>query len=141
MYTSIGLIQSWKYFLSAIADIVFMRTWYPVEVPQFYATVTSLLLPPAEKAAWVGMKTLGQLKRERSIMGLQKEDSLYKVGNNQAERTLNLYMCVKYGKGIHACLNWNISLKILSSLYVTGTNFAGFMIFFLKVNERLTIFN
>lgn len=66
-----------------IADIVFMRTWYPVEVPQFYATVTSLLLPPAEKAAWVGMKTLGQLKRERSIMAPPKEDSLYKVGNNK----------------------------------------------------------
>lgn len=89
------MIKSLNYFLLAIADIVFMRTWYPVEVPQFYATVTSLLLPPAEKAAWVGMKTLGQLKRERSIMAPPKEDSLYKVGNDKAERTLNLYLCVK----------------------------------------------
>ena len=56
-----------------------MRTWYPVEVPQFYATVTSLLLPPAEKAAWTGMKTLGQLKRERGITAPMKEDSQYKV--------------------------------------------------------------
>jgi hypothetical protein len=58
---------------------VFLRTWYPVEVPQFYATVTSLLLPPAEKVAWVGMKTLGQLKRERAVTAPLKEDSLYKV--------------------------------------------------------------
>lgn len=53
-----------------------------MEVPQFYATVTSLLLPPAEKVAWVGMKTLGQLKRERAVTAPLKEDSLYKVCNS-----------------------------------------------------------
>lgn len=36
-------------------------------MPEFYTTVTSLLLPKDKKDTWVGMKTLGELKRERNI--------------------------------------------------------------------------
>lgn len=48
-------------------DIVFVRTWFRVDVPEFYTPVTSLLLPPDAKNTWMGMKTLGQIKRERNI--------------------------------------------------------------------------
>lgn len=94
-----------------LSDIVFMRTWYPVEVPQFYATVTSLLLPPAEKAAWVGMKTLGQLKRERSIMGLQKEDSLYKP----VERKKRYEPTLKIPKDLQKMLPFKDTPKVLKA--------------------------
>ncbi|KAK3583604.1 hypothetical protein CHS0354_039426 [Potamilus streckersoni] len=61
-----------------LSDIVFVRTWYPVEVPAFYNPVTTLLLPPKEKTAWMGMKTTGQLRRERGMKFEQKKDSVYK---------------------------------------------------------------
>lgn len=60
-------------------DIVFCRTWYRVEVPKLYNPLTSLLLPPEEKNRWQGMKTVGQLKREKGIRSEPAIDSLYTV--------------------------------------------------------------
>ncbi|XP_018368525.1 PREDICTED: ribosome biogenesis protein BMS1 homolog [Trachymyrmex cornetzi] len=60
-----------------LSDIVFCRTWYKVDVPRFYNPVTSLLLPPAEKSRWHGMKTTGQLKRERNIHAEANMNSIY----------------------------------------------------------------
>ncbi|XP_050073553.1 ribosome biogenesis protein BMS1 homolog [Anopheles maculipalpis] len=61
-----------------LSDIVFCRTWFRVNVPKFYAPVTNLLLPQDQKTQWIGMKTLGQLKREKNIQFEAKEDSSYK---------------------------------------------------------------
>lgn len=58
------------------SDLVFLRTWFPVEPKQYYNPVTSLLL--AKKDGWVGMKTTGQLRYERGLNVPQKQDSLYK---------------------------------------------------------------
>ena len=60
-----------------LSDIVFCRTWYKVDIPKFYNPVTSLLLPPSEKNQWRGMKTIGQLKREKNIHEEPNVDSLY----------------------------------------------------------------
>ncbi|XP_076247659.1 ribosome biogenesis protein BMS1 homolog [Calliopsis andreniformis] len=60
-----------------LSDIVFCRTWYKVDVPKFYNPVTSLLLPPEEKNRWQGMKTTGQLKREKNIHIPANTDSMY----------------------------------------------------------------
>ena len=60
-------------------DIIFLRTWYPVDVPQFYNPVTSLLLPPELKLQWIGMKTVGQLRREKGLNVPKQRDSDYKV--------------------------------------------------------------
>ncbi|XP_046391230.1 ribosome biogenesis protein BMS1 homolog [Ischnura elegans] len=60
-----------------LSDIVFCRTWYKMDVPQFYNPVTSLLLPPSEKNSWRGMKTVGQIKREQGIHAQPEADSLY----------------------------------------------------------------
>lgn len=60
-----------------LSDIVFCRTWFRVEVPRFYAPITSLLLPPEQKSQWQGMKTLGQLKRERALQNESQPDSMY----------------------------------------------------------------
>jgi len=58
------------------SDLVFLRTWYPVEPKEYYNPVTSLLM--VKKDAWVGMKTTGQLRFERKLNVPLKNDSLYK---------------------------------------------------------------
>lgn len=60
-----------------MSDIVFCRTWFKVDVTRFYAPVVNLLLPPGDKNAWQGMKTKGQLKRERNIKSDATRDSMY----------------------------------------------------------------
>ena len=50
-----------------MSDIVFVKTWFKVEVPKFYAVVTNLLLPAAERSAWQGMRTVALIKREANI--------------------------------------------------------------------------
>lgn len=62
-----------------LSDIVFCRTWFKVDVPRFYTPITSLLLPPDQKSQWQGMKTVGQLKRERNIRNEANLDSMYTV--------------------------------------------------------------
>ncbi|XP_042364323.1 ribosome biogenesis protein BMS1 homolog [Plectropomus leopardus] len=61
-----------------MSDIVFLRSWYPVSVPQLYNPVTSLLLPVGQKDNWEGMRTLGQLKHDMGIRNKPNTDSLYK---------------------------------------------------------------
>uniref|UniRef100_A0A1A7YMN0 BMS1-like, ribosome assembly protein n=1 Tax=Iconisemion striatum TaxID=60296 RepID=A0A1A7YMN0_9TELE len=61
-----------------MSDIVFLRSWYPVTVPQLYNPVTSLLLPVGQKDNWSGMRTLGQLKHDLGIRNKPNSDSLYK---------------------------------------------------------------
>ncbi|RDD40843.1 Ribosome biogenesis protein BMS1-like protein [Trichoplax sp. H2] len=60
-----------------LSDIVFLRAWYPVDIPQFYNPVTSLLMPRGEKTEWQGMKTVGQLRALHNIKPPQKSNSLY----------------------------------------------------------------
>jgi ribosome biogenesis protein BMS1 len=60
-----------------LSDTVFCRTWYKIDLPRFYNPVTSLLLPPAEKNQWRGMKTTGQLKRDGNIRAEANKDSIY----------------------------------------------------------------
>ncbi|XP_028287670.1 LOW QUALITY PROTEIN: ribosome biogenesis protein BMS1 homolog [Parambassis ranga] len=61
-----------------MSDIVFLRSWYPVAVPQLYNPVTSLLLPVGQKDSWSGMRTLGQLKHDLGIRNKPNTNSLYK---------------------------------------------------------------
>lgn len=56
---------------------MFCRTWYKVDVPRFYAPVTTALLPLGEKSQWRGMKTVGQLKREQGLRASANPDSAY----------------------------------------------------------------
>jgi hypothetical protein len=50
-----------------------------LHVPKFYALITSLLVPTNERSEWEGLKTLGQLKREKGVKIMPDADSLYKV--------------------------------------------------------------
>lgn len=76
-----------------LSDIVFCRTWYKVDVPKFYAPVTNLLLPEAGKSQWVGMKTVGQLKRERNVRNKAATDSMYTVSIHIGNREISPSIC------------------------------------------------
>lgn len=67
-----------------ISDIVFCRTWFKVDIPNFYAPITNMLLSKDAKSQWQGMKTLGQLKREKGLRAEVNEDNLYKPIERQA---------------------------------------------------------
>lgn len=70
-----------------MSDIIFCRTWFKVDVTRFYAPVVNLLLPIGDKNAWQGMKTKGQLKRERSIQNYANSDSMY----TEVQRTRKVF--------------------------------------------------
>jgi len=57
------------------SDLVTLRAWVPVEIPRFVAPVLNLLQANHQ---WVGMKTLGELRRERGLKIPQRRDSAYR---------------------------------------------------------------
>ncbi|KAK7919495.1 hypothetical protein WMY93_010779 [Mugilogobius chulae] len=75
-----------------MSDIVFLRSWYPVTVPQLYNAVTNLLLPVGQKDSWAGMRTLGQLKQDLGIRNKPNTDSLYKPVSRAPRRFNKLYI-------------------------------------------------
>ncbi|KAG7153836.1 Ribosome biogenesis protein BMS1-like [Homarus americanus] len=68
-----------------MSDVVILKTWVPVEMTQFCFSVYSLLLPPSEKAAWQGMRTVAQIKKDKGIRTLVNPDSLYTPITNRRE--------------------------------------------------------
>lgn len=60
-----------------MGDIVFLRAWTQVEVPQFYNPLTTALLP--RDKTWQGMKTISQLRMENNLPIPVNKDSLYRV--------------------------------------------------------------
>ena len=54
------------------SDIVFCRTWFPIDVPKLYNPVTSLL------RAWTSMKPARLVRQEKGIKLSQQHDSKYK---------------------------------------------------------------
>ncbi|CAG7725438.1 unnamed protein product [Allacma fusca] len=54
------------------SDIVFCRTWAPVDIPQFFLNIASHVTPQLRLA-----KTVGQLKREQAIQAEPNPDNLY----------------------------------------------------------------
>lgn len=60
-----------------MSDIVSLRAWTQVEVPQFYNPLTTSLQP--RDKTWQGMKTVAELRREHNLPVPINKDSLYKV--------------------------------------------------------------
>ncbi|XP_055006418.1 ribosome biogenesis protein BMS1 homolog [Boleophthalmus pectinirostris] len=75
-----------------MSDIVFLRSWYPVTVPQLYNAITNLLLPVGQKDSWAGMRTLGQLKHDLGIRNKPNTDSLYKPVSRAPRRFNKLHI-------------------------------------------------
>ena len=59
------------------SDIVFLKAWPTVEVPQFYNPLTTALQP--RERTWTGMRTFWELRRQHNIPIPVNKDSLYKV--------------------------------------------------------------
>ena len=76
---------------------MFIRTWYPVQIPQYYNPVTSLLLPQDQKNGWTGMKTSGELRRTRGLKAEFSGDSVYKVATCTCVN-VNLFVDFEYFK-------------------------------------------
>mmetsp|Transcript_3220 Transcript_3220/g.4756 ORF Transcript_3220/g.4756 Transcript_3220/m.4756 type:complete len:1141 (-) Transcript_3220:33-3455(-) len=52
------------------SDIVFLRTWYPIELPQFFNPVNNLLTK-----SWIRMRLVREIRADRGLAIPQKEDS------------------------------------------------------------------
>jgi len=62
--------------LIRMGDIVFLRSWVTVPIPDFYAVVSDKLLPT--DVDWLGMKTVGRLRHEMGTKPEINQDSNYK---------------------------------------------------------------
>jgi ribosome biogenesis protein BMS1 len=60
-----------------LSDIIFLRSWYPVEIKKFYLPITNLLNPNNNQT--ISLKTLKQIKDENNIKVQPDQNSLYKV--------------------------------------------------------------
>ncbi|BFG19607.1 hypothetical protein CerSpe_058810 [Prunus speciosa] len=81
-----------------MSDIVFLRAWTQVEVPQFYNPLTTSLQP--RDKTWQGMKTTAELRREHNIPIPVNKDSLYKP----IERKLKKFNPLVIPKSLQAAL-------------------------------------
>ena len=60
------------------SDVVFLRSWYPVDIPQLYLPVFNLLNRLDNRDQFdYAMKKTGQLRYERGLAAPVKEDSMY----------------------------------------------------------------
>lgn len=63
-----------------LSDIVFLRTWYHIDVPKFCITIKTLLLAANERDKWRGARTTGQIRFEtgQKSKDSNNPDSIYK---------------------------------------------------------------
>jgi len=75
------------------SDIVFCRTWMPVEIKKYYNPVTSLLKGEERGGdEWRGMKPKAQLQIERQIPIEVNPDSIYKPIERTPKKFNKLYI-------------------------------------------------
>ena len=89
-----------------LSDIVFLRGWVRVDIPRYYNPVTSLLRAKGEK--WTGMRTVGQLRHERSIPIPVNADSIYKP----IDRPARVFNRLQVPKALQAALPYKSKPKI-----------------------------
>lgn len=63
-----------------MSDIVFLRTWFQVEVPRLCITIKTLLMRKEDRAKWCGARTVGRIRYEENLRckDSTKPDSIYK---------------------------------------------------------------
>ncbi|KAK9904441.1 hypothetical protein M0R45_000666 [Rubus argutus] len=86
-------------------DIVFLTTWTPAEVPQFYNPLTTALQPRDQ--VWQGMKTVAELRREHNVPIPVNKDSLYKP----IERKRRKFNTLVISKSLQSALPFGSKLK------------------------------
>ena len=93
-----------------MSDIVFIRTWFTINIPKFYIIVRDLLLPTDQRLKWQGMKTQGQLRFENNIHMEHKRDSRYKT---YTERKAHVPVPLKISSKLQAALPYKAKPKYL----------------------------
>lgn len=92
------------------SDIIFVPTWYPVEVPRYYNPVTTLL--SHDKEAWSGMRTVGQIRKDMGIKPPVKKDSMYKP----IERPVKKFNPLKIPRSLEKSLPFKSRPKYLAKM-------------------------
>lgn len=90
-----------------MSDIVFVKTWFNVDIPKFYAPVTNLLMPAVEKMQWRGMKTVAEIKREKGIQVDPNPDQLY----TEVKRKARVFNDLRIPKNLQKALPYNLKPK------------------------------
>ena len=93
-----------------MSDIVFVKTWFNVEVPKFYALVTNLLQPVDERSSWKGMRTVGEIKREANIRNEVSNDSLY----TEVKRGTKVFKPLQIPRELQANLPYSLKPKTVT---------------------------
>ena len=91
-----------------MSDIVFVKTWFAVDIPKFYAPVANLLFPPEEKTKWRGMKTVGEIKRERRMATAPNPDQLYRP----VSRAPKIFKPLRIPKALQKDLPYRLKPKL-----------------------------
>ena len=89
-----------------LSDIVFLRTWTKVDVPKFYNPVTTGMFKDSKE--WRGMKTVGQLRYEKSMPIPVNPDSIYKP----IERKNRVFNKLKVPKALQQALPFKSKPKL-----------------------------
>ncbi|XP_062090067.1 uncharacterized protein LOC133796529 [Humulus lupulus] len=92
-----------------MSDIVFLRAWTQVDVPQFFNPLTTALQP--REQTWQGMKTLAELRREHNLPIPVNKDSLYKP----IERKVRKFNPMVVPKSLQAALPFASKPKDMAS--------------------------
>lgn len=90
-----------------LSDIVFVKTWFTVDIPRFYAPVTNMLLTPEDRTKWKGMRSIGQIKREKKIQAEPNPDHLY----TPIERQPKVFNELKIPKSLQQDLPYHLKPK------------------------------
>jgi len=93
-----------------MSDIVFVKTWFTVDVPKFYAVVTNLLQKEDERSSWKGMRTVAEIKRENNIRNEVNTDSLYK----DVKREAKVFNPLQIPRNLQEELPYNLKPKIVA---------------------------
>merc|ERR1719228_1066610 len=93
-----------------MSDIVFVKTWFTVEVPKIYAIVTNLLQKEEERSTWKGMRTVAEIKRESNIRNEVNTDSLYK----EIKRDPKVFNPLQIPRNLQEELPYNLKPKIVT---------------------------
>ena len=96
-----------------MSDIVFVKTWFNVEVPKFYALVTNLLQPLEERSSWRGMRTVGEIKRESDIKNEVNKDSLY----TEIKREERVFKPLSIPRSLQADLPYSFKPKVMAEVH------------------------
>lgn len=77
-----------------MSDTIFLKTWYPVKVKEFYNPVTSMLMRDHEQ--WQGMRLTGRVRAENNLETPLLADSAYK----KVERTERKFNALKVPRSL-----------------------------------------